>query len=260
MSDHSPVVRVEHRDTTALVIIDRPRALNAIDAQVLEELDAAIHQLPEGCRAVVITGAGDKAFVAGADIKAMQSMTPAESERFGQKGHALFARLGALPMPVIAAVNGFALGGGCELALACDFVVASETARFGLPEVGLGVIPGFGGTTRLGRRVGDAWARRMIVTGERVKAEVALRIGLVTEVVAPDRLLDRALELAGQIGANAPRAVALGKRSARVAEESSLEQANAFEVAAFGLCFSTEDQREGMSAFIEKREPVWKGS
>lgn len=256
----SDVLQVDHQGTTTVLTIDRPKALNAINADVIAALNEALDGLPAPCRAVVLTGGGESAFVAGADIKAMSEMSSAEAEAFARAGHALGARLEGIPQPVIAAVNGYALGGGCELMLACDFAIASENARFGQPEVRLGVIPGFGGTTRLGRRIGVGRARQLLVTGETIKADEALRVGLVNEVVGLGELMPRALAIGEQIAKNAPRAVALAKRSAHVGEETDLTTANAFEIASFGLCFATEDQREGMAAFVEKRNPTWKGS
>lgn len=253
------VLKVEHQGTSTVLTIDRPKALNAINAEVIQALDGALDALPADCRVVVITGGGNKAFVAGADIKAMAGMSAAEGEAFSRAGHDLGAKIAALPQPVIAAVNGYALGGGCELMLACDFAIASDNARFGQPEVGLGVMPGFGGTTRLGRRIGPARARQLLVTGEQLKADEALRIGLVNEVVPQAELMERVMKIAGLIAKNAPRAVALAKRSALIGEETDIATANAFEVANFGLCFATDDLKEGMGAFIEKRAPTWTG-
>lgn len=255
-----PSVRVEHADGTTVVTIDRPKALNALNADVIAGLDAALLALPAGTRAVILTGGGDKAFVAGADIKSMLEMTAAESEAFARNGHRLGRKIEELDVPVLAAVNGFALGGGCELMLACDFAIASESARFGQPEVGLGIIPGFGGTTRLGRRIGFGRARQLLVTGAQIDAAEALRVGLVNEVVPDDRLMPRAHEIAQQIIKNAPLAVAYAKRSARIAEETDLSTANAFEIAAFGLTFASDDRKEGMTAFVEKRKATWKGA
>lgn len=254
------VVRIEHDEATTLLTIDRPKALNALTSQVVSELRAAFDALPAQTRVVILTGAGDRAFVAGGDIKSMAAMSPAEAEAFARQGHALGKCIEDCEVPVIAAVNGFALGGGCELLLACDFAIASERARFGQPEVGLGVIPGFGGTTRLGRRVGDARARQLLLTGAQFGADDALAWGLVNEVVSPDQLMPRVREIAAQIIKNAPRAVAYAKRSARIAEEADLATANAFETHVFGLCFTTDDRREGMHAFIEKRAPSWTGN
>ncbi len=254
------VLHIEHDGGVTTLTIDRPQALNAIDRAVVRSLSAALDALPAGTRSVIVTGAGPKAFAAGADIKAMADLSAHEARIFADELHGVGRRIERLEVPVFAAVNGFALGGGCELVLACDFAIAAENAKFGQPEVGLGVIPGFGGTTRLGRRIGDAMARQLLFTGALIDAEVALRVGLVTEVHPPDSLMPRAREIAAQIAKNAPLAVAQAKRSARIAEETDLATANAFEVQAFALCFSTEDQKEGMRAFVEKRPPAWKGA
>lgn len=253
------LVLAEHGDSVTLLTINRPKALNAINPALVEVLGRALAEIPPSSRAVVVTGAGEKAFVAGADIKAMADFTAIEGQRFSRDLHALGERMESMDVPVIAAVNGFALGGGCELLLSCDFAIASDNARFGLPEVGLGVIPGFGGTTRLVRRVGDARARQLIFTGAHVDAAEALRIGLVNEVVPQPELVERAKAIAGQIAKNAPLALALAKRSVRNAEETDLKSANLFEMHAFGMAFSTEDQKEGMKAFVDKRAPQWKG-
>jgi len=241
------------------ITVDRPKVLNALDEATLRELGAAVAALPEDTRAVVITGAGDKAFVAGADISAMADYTPAQAEAFSRLGHRVMDAIEALDVPVIAAVNGFALGGGCELMLACDFAIASENARIGLPEVTLGVTPGFGGTVRLHTRVGPARASQLLFTGAHVKADEALRIGLVNEVVPLEELPARVDAIAAKIAKNAPRAVSWAKRSARTAARAHPEVAGAFEQEIFGMCFSTEDQTEGMKAFLAKRPAEWKG-
>lgn len=241
------------------ITIDRPKVLNALDEATLVELGRATEQLPEGTRAVVITGAGEKAFVAGADISAMAEYTPAQAEAFSRLGHRVMDGIEALDVPVIAAVNGFALGGGCELMLACDFAIASDNARIGLPEVTLGVTPGFGGTVRLHRRVGAARASQLLFTGSHVKAEEALRIGLVNEVVPQAELLDRVGAIAAKIAKNAPMAVTWAKRSGATALRAHPQVAGAFEQEIFGMCFSTEDQTEGMQAFLGKRAAEWKG-
>lgn len=252
-------VKVEHEEGLTRIVVDRPKALNALTTGVLKDLMAAFGSLPAHTRVVIVTGAGDRAFVAGADIKEMSSFGADDACRFSLDLHELGDRIEALDVPVIAAVNGYALGGGCELLLACDFALASEKASFGLPEVGLGVMPGFGGTTRLTRRVGEARARQLVFTGKPIDAVEAFRIGLVNEVVGHDELPDRARAVATQIARNAPLSIAYAKRSLRHGEESDLKSANAYEAQTFGLCFATEDQTEGMAAFIEKRTPKWKG-
>lgn len=256
----SDEVLVNHDEGVCLVTINRPKALNALNASVISGLQKAFSDLPESTRVVLLTGAGDRAFVAGADIKAMSSMTANEAVQFSKALHQVGQTIEGLNVPVIAVVNGFALGGGCELLLACDFALASDLSRFGQPEVGLGVIPGFGGTTRLTRRIGDASARQLVLTGAHVDAKEALRLGLVNEVVPGDQLMPRAQEVAAQIARNAPLAVQYAKQSLRHGEETDLNSANQFERHAFGLCFATEDQKEGMAAFIEKRTPKWRGA
>lgn len=241
------------------ITIDRPKVLNALDGATLEELGRATQGLPEGTRVVVITGAGEKAFVAGADISAMAEFTPAQAEAFSRLGHRVMDGIEALDVPVIAAVNGFALGGGCELMLACDFAIASDNARIGLPEVTLGVTPGFGGTVRLHRRVGAARASQLLFTGAHVKADEALRVGLVNEVVPQAELGARVDAIAAKIVKNAPRAITWAKRSAATALRAHPQVAGAFEQEIFGMCFSTEDQTEGMKAFLDKRAAEWKG-
>lgn len=244
----------------ATLTINRPDSLNALNQATLEALGQAIAGLDQrSVRCVIVTGAGDKAFVAGADIAAMARMSPAEGLAFSRLGQRVFASLEALRCPVIAAVNGFALGGGCELALACDLIIASDKAKFGQPEVKLGVIPGYGGTQRLSRRVGPALARELIYTGRMLLSEEALRVGLVSAVVPRRELLDRALETARQIAANGPAAVAAAKRVMYQSEAEALARGLDLEAAAFGDCFAEPDQKEGMAAFLEKREPNFMG-
>ncbi|MFO0554948.1 MAG: enoyl-CoA hydratase-related protein [Polyangiaceae bacterium] len=247
------VVTTEHDGPVAIVTIRRPDKLNALDATVIAELDAAFNALASSRpRAAVLTGEG-KAFVAGADIAAMQRLEPLAAKRFSEAGHRLGALLESLPFPVIAAVNGFALGGGCELALACDFIYASEKAKFGQPEVKLGVIPGFGGTQRLARRVGIARARELVYTGDMLDAAEALRIGLVNAVFAPDDLLPKAIDAGKRIAKNGPAAIASAKRVLLAGEGASLTAANELESTAFAALFSSAEQVEGMTAFVEKR-------
>jgi enoyl-CoA hydratase len=251
---------VTHEGHVATLTINRPDKLNALSRELLSELSAAIQSLAakDEVRAAVITGAG-KAFVAGADIASMKTMTEDEGRAFGALGQGVFTAIEHLRCPVIAAVNGFALGGGCELALACDFIYASSKAKFGQPEVNLGIIPGFGGTQRLPRRVGLAVARELIYTGKMIDAEEALRIGLVNAVFEPDALLAAATMTAAEIATKGPLAVAAAKRLIRDGADLPLPEANRLEQAAFGEAFGTEDQREGMEAFLQKRAAAFVG-
>lgn len=240
--------------------INRPDKLNALSQEVLDDLQRAIVALSnaQDVRAAVITGSG-KAFVAGADIAAMRDMSEWQGRDFSATGHRVFHLIEKLQFPVIAAVNGFALGGGCELALACDFIYASSKAKFGQPEVGLGIIPGFGGTQRLPRRVGAAMARELIYTGKVIDADEAQRIGLANAVFPPDDLLAAAQRTAAEIAANGPHAVASAKRLIAQGMEKPLLEALSAENDAFASCFGAEDQSEGMTAFLEKRAPDFKG-
>ncbi|MEL7368661.1 MAG: enoyl-CoA hydratase-related protein [Myxococcota bacterium] len=241
------------------VIIDRPKVLNALNAATLNELRTALNSLESTTRVVVIAGGGEKAFVAGADIAAMAKLSPVEARDFSRLGHDVLQILEHLPQPTIAQVQGYALGGGCELLLACDFAIASTKAKIGLPEVSIGVMPGFGGTIRLARRVGPGAARQMMFTAKPMDAEASMRLGLVNEVVEPDQLAARVDAIAADIVKNAPHAVAFAKQAARLAEETDLNSAAAYEQEVFGMCFSTADQKEGMQAFLEKRKPNWQG-
>ena len=254
-------VKLEHDGAVTVLTISRPEALNALSSLVLDEIASAVEEVGgrDGVRCLVVTGAG-KAFVAGADIDAMKAMSPDEALRFSKKGHATLDRLEALPCPVIAAVNGFALGGGCELALACDFIYASEKAKLGQPEVKLGVIPGFGGTQRLARRVGVAMARELVYTGAMIDAAEALRIGLVNRVFAPEELLPAARRTADAIAKVGPLAVAAAKRALLEGEERLLGEANDRESHLFASCFTSANQKEGMLAFLAKRDPSFAGN
>jgi len=247
-------LRVEVADAIATITISREPQLNALSSKVIAELTAACGELEvaDDVRAVIVTGAGDKAFVAGADIAEMVEMTPVHAHAFSEMGGALGASIEGSAKPWIAAVNGFALGGGCELALACDFIYASDQSSFGQPEVTLGVIPGFGGTQRLARRVGVAKAKQLCMTGERITAAEALRIGLVDAVVPHAELTATTRAIATKIAANGPLAVAECKRLIHLGQSTTLEHALALEQRSFGLLFGTDDQREGMAAFLAK--------
>lgn len=254
-------IRLDRDGAVVTVTIDRARALNALDGRTLDEIAGAVAALAAdaSARAVVITGGGEKAFVAGADIAAMESMSAVEAREFSARGQAVFHSLEALAVPVIAAVNGFALGGGLELALACDMIFASDTARFGQPEINLGIVPGFGGTQRLPRRVGIARAREMIYSGDMIDAAEALRIGLVNRVYPAAELLARSVEFAAALGAKAPIALRLAK--AAIASGVDLDLANAcrYESEVFAVSFSSDDRREGMAAFLAKRKANFTG-
>ena len=244
-----------------LMTIARPEALNALNAATLADLDAAIHALSRdpSVRVLLVTGAGEKAFVAGADIAEMQHLTAAGAQAFSELGMRVMRALEALPIPAIALVQGYALGGGCELAMACDWIVASDQAVFGQPEVGLGIPPGFGGTQRLARLVGRARAMELVSTGRHVKAPEALAIGLVNQVVAAAELRDTGMAMARMIASRGPTAVRLAKQALQQGQDLDLARACAYETAAFALAFATADQKEGMQAFLAKRAPKFTG-
>lgn len=248
-------VRYAVSDAIGVITIDRQEALNALNRQVLNELDAALSRVDfDAVRVLIVTGAGEKAFVAGADIAQMKEMSKAQAARFGERGNEVFRRIELLPIPVIAAVNGFALGGGCELAMCCDFCVCSDNAVFGQPETGIGIIPGFGGTQRLARLVGSSRAKELIYAATTITAAEAERMGLVNHVFPQAELMTEALKLARRIAANAPIAVRNAKRAINEGYDSPLDYAIQVEGQAFGDCFETHDQREGMTAFLERRK------
>ena len=253
-------LKIEEKGNIAIMTISAPKSLNALNTTILNEIDEFLDEFEGGqFRCLIITGDGEKSFVAGADISEMATLGPQQGETFGKRGAAVFRRIETLPCPVIAAVNGFALGGGCELAMACDIRLCSDNARFGQPEVGLGIIPGFSGTVRLARLVGMGIAKQLIFSGKNIKADEALRIGLVNEVLPQADLMNRAIELAGQIAANAPLAVSAAKLCINTEYDMEAEDAIAFENQAFGMCFSTEDQKNGMQAFLTKGKCEFQG-
>jgi enoyl-CoA hydratase len=248
-------VDYEVKENIGIITMNRPSALNALNSEVLEDLEKVIDAVDEKqIRCLIITGQGEKSFVAGADIAEMSNLDQKGGKEFSQKGNDIFRKIETLRMPVIAAVNGYALGGGCELSMACDFRIASENAVFGQPETGLGITPGFGGTQRLARLIGAGMAKQMIYTARNIKADEALRIGLVNSVVPADQLMAAAEKLAGQIAKNAPIAVANAKAAINEGLEESIEDGVKIEEKRFGECFETHDQKEGMSAFLEKRK------
>lgn len=252
-------VILEKNGNIAIVTINRPNALNALNSETLKELDIVVDTLAndDEILAVILTGAG-KAFVAGADITEMKDLNTVQGRKFGILGNKVFRKLETLEKPVIAAVNGFALGGGCEISMACDIRIASQKAKFGQPESGLGITPGFGGTQRLSRLVGMGMAKQLIYTAEIINADEALRIGLVNKVVEPEKLMDEAKEMAKKIANNAPIAVKLCKAAINKGMQCDIDTAIAYESEAFGECFATEDQKEGMTAFVEKRDKCFK--
>ncbi len=245
----------EQKGDYAIVTINREKALNALNSQVLEELDAALDQVDlDQVRCLIVTGAGPKSFVAGADIGEMSTLTKAEGEAFGRKGNDVFRRLETFPVPVIAAVNGFALGGGCELSMSCDIRICSDNAVFGQPEVGLGITPGFGGTQRLARIVGVGMAKQMIYTARNIKADEAYRIGLVNAVYPQEELLPAAEKMASGIAKNAPIAVRACKKAINEGLDADMDAALVIEEKLFGSCFETEDQKYGMAFFLDKNK------
>lgn len=249
------VVLYEQKDAVGVITINREKALNALNSEVLDALDKTLDGVDlETVRCLVITGAGQKSFVAGADIGEMSTLTKAEGEAFGKKGNDIFRKIETFPVPVIAAVNGFALGGGCELSMSCDIRLASDNARFGQPEVGLGITPGFGGTQRLARTIGVGKAKEMLYACTQVKADEALALGLVNAVYPVEELMDAAMKLAGKIAKNAPIAVRATKKAVNDGLQVDMDQAIVIEEKLFGSCFETEDQKNGMTAFLEKRK------
>ena len=248
-------ITYEAEGQIGIITINRPKALNALNSTVLEELDKTLDAVDlQTVRCLILTGAGEKSFVAGADIGEMSTLTKAEGEAFGKKGNDVFRKLETFPIPVIAAVNGFALGGGCEISMSCDIRICSENAVFGQPEVGLGITPGFGGTQRLARIVGTGKAKEMIYGARNIKAEEAYRIGLVNNVYPLEELMPAAKKLAATIARNAPIAVRNAKRAINEGLQVDMDQAVVIEEKLFGNCFETYDQKEGMAAFLEKRK------
>ena len=248
-------ITYEQEGFVGVITINRPKALNALNSEVLKELNATLDAVDlENTRALVLTGAGEKSFVAGADIAEMSTLTKAEGEAFGKIGNDVFRKIETFPIPVIAAVNGFALGGGCEIAMSCDIRLCSDTAIFGQPEVGLGITPGFGGTQRLARLIPVGKAKEIIYGAVNIKADEAYRLGLVNSVYPLEELLPAAKKLAAKIAKNAPIAVRACKQAINEGLDLDMDQAIVLEEKLFGSCFETEDQREGVQAFLEKRK------
>ena len=246
-------ITYEQDGLIGIITINRPQALNALNSQVLEELEMTLDAVDlETTRVLILTGAGDKSFVAGADIGEMSTLTKAEGEAFSKKGNDVFRKLECFPLPIIAAVNGFALGGGCELAMSCDICICSENAMFGQPEAGLGITPGFGGTQRLARLVGAGMAKQLIYTAKNIKTHDAYRIGLVNAVYLQEELLPEAKKMAEKIAMQAPIAIRNCKKAINDGLQTTMDSALLIEEKLFGDCFETEDQKMGMSNFLEK--------
>jgi enoyl-CoA hydratase len=246
-------IKYEQRGFVGILTIDRQSALNALNGEVLSELEQTLDAISmEDTRCLILTGAGEKSFVAGADIGEMSTLTKAEGEKFGKRGNDVFRKIETFPIPIIAAVNGFALGGGCELALACDIRIAAENAVFAQPEVSLGISAGFGGTQRLTRIIGPSKAKELLYTASKVKAEEALRIGLVNAVYPQNQLMDQCMKMAEKIAQNAPIAVRATKKAINEGMHLDMDTAIDIEVVLFGSCFDTKDQKNAMGAFVEK--------
>ena len=249
-------VLLEIKDHVAVITINRPKALNALSTEVLSDLNSALAEVcqTKSIYALIITGSGEKSFVAGADIAEMKDKNTDEAATYGRFGNQIFSRIENFRCPVIAAVNGFALGGGCELAMACDIRIASSNARFAQPETGLGITPGFGGTQRLPRLVGAGIAKELIYSCRQIKADEALAIGLVNKVVEPENLMEEAMKLANRIAANAPIAVANAKKAINDGLQTNMDAGVSIEVKEFSACFATEDQKLAMNAFVNKEK------
>lgn len=246
----------------ATITFNRPKALNALNAALLEEFSQALDAVAadDHIRVLILTGAGDKAFVAGADISELATYNPLTAKNFAQNGHAIFARLQALPIAVIAAVNGFALGGGTEIAIACDFIYASENAKFGQPEINLGLIPGFGGTQRLPRLIGANRAKELVFTGKMISAAEAEKIGLANKVVPPEQLMAEVMQTAREIASKGKVSLRAAKAAINHGLNTDLATGIHIEVEGFGMCYASSDAKEGTSAFLEKRKAAFKGN
>ncbi|MBU0971178.1 MAG: enoyl-CoA hydratase/isomerase family protein [Proteobacteria bacterium] len=252
---------LEEKNNIATIFFNRPKALNALNNALFDELDTALDRVRQNSdiRVLILTGAGEKAFVAGADISELVKMNPLQAKFFSRKGQKIFAKIEDLPIPAIAAVNGFALGGGSEAALACDFIYASDRAVFGLPEINLGLIPGFGGTQRLARLVGNNRAKELVFTGKNIKADEALALGIVNRVCAHESLMEEVLKTANLIASKGKVALRAAKEVIQNGTAATLEIGCRIENDGFGIAMVSEDAKEGTSAFLEKRKPVFKG-
>lgn len=254
-------ILLEFQENIAVISINRPKALNALNPEVMAEVAEALKQIAANkeIRVAILTGTGDKAFVAGADIAVMANQTPLESKRFSASGQEVLFAMEALEIPIIAAVNGFALGGGTEIAMACDFIYASEKAKFGQPEINLGIIPGFGGTQRLARLVGKGWAKELCLTGEMINAQQAKEIGLVNKVFPPEALMAETMKTAKLMASKGRAALRGIKQAMNRGFDCDLRNGCAMEVDAFAIAFTSPDAKEGLNAFLEKRKPEFKG-
>jgi enoyl-CoA hydratase len=252
----------EHQDGIATITFNRPKSLNALNSQLILELSAALEAVSqnEDIRVLILTGAGEKAFVAGADIGELSTLNPIQARYFAKNGHKIMDQLQALAIPVIAALNGFTLGGGLEIALACDFIYASENAKVGLPEINLGIIPGFGGTQRLARLVGKNLAKEMIFTGKMLSADEAERKGIINKVLPADVLMDEVTKTARTIASKGKVSLSAAKSAINDGTNVDLSSGCELEINAFALCMASEDSKEGTTAFLEKRPPVFKAS
>lgn len=254
-------IRIEKKEGIAIVKINRPDVLNALNKDTIKELTKAVEELDndKNIKVAILTGEGDKAFIAGADIKQMSSMTPLEAKEFAELGHGMLFKIENSRVPFIAAINGYALGGGCETLMACDICIAAKSAKMGQPEINLGVHPGFGGTQRLPRLVGRMKAKELLLTGKNIDADEALNIGLVNMVVDDNKLMETAINLAGKIARKSSVQTEFIKELVNKGADIDLNSANSLEISYFSSGFSTDDQKEGMKAFLEKRKPTFKG-